>query len=311
MKFGLFCEWPNPGLRDWRTMFDEGVRQIQYAEEMGYDYVFVAEHHFSNYGMTPAPLLEAMYIAERTSRIKIVTTSVVLPEWPALRLAEEIAVLDNLSGGRIICGVGRKGLQLVRDFRAHGECVVAMDSDEHNPHLDICQQLGAVVLTGAVTDPALLDWLAADFVRHGWSLKHLHRRIVTGAAYRQGTGPGAPALRRLSAEQLRDALLAVSGVLRERAGGPPIWPELPREMLTANPALDQLAAELARATGLGGRGRERTDADKVRKSVSMAVWRDVERIGQQHAALGQHLTLGVNSGLVFRYTPDRERSWLT
>ena len=107
MKFGLFCEWPNPGLRDWRTMFDEGVRQIQYAEEMGYDYVFVAEHHFSNYGMTPAPLLEAMYIAERTSRIKIVTTSVVLPEWPALRLAEEIAVLDNLSGGRIICGVGR------------------------------------------------------------------------------------------------------------------------------------------------------------------------------------------------------------
>jgi hypothetical protein len=95
------------------------------------------------------------------------------------------------------------------------------------------------------THPELLDWLAAEFVRDGWSLKRLHRLIVTSATYRQassGTENGSEELlaryplRRLSAEQLRDALLAVSGLLKEKAGGPPVWPELPAEVLQANPA---------------------------------------------------------------------------
>jgi alkanesulfonate monooxygenase SsuD/methylene tetrahydromethanopterin reductase-like flavin-dependent oxidoreductase (luciferase family) len=107
MKFGIFYEWPNPQLRDWKTLFDEGIEQIQLAEEMGYDFVIVAEHHFSNYGMSPAPLLQAMAIAERTKRLRIATAVLVLPEWQPLRLAEEVAVLDNLTGGRFICGIGR------------------------------------------------------------------------------------------------------------------------------------------------------------------------------------------------------------
>lgn len=118
MKFGFFVEWPNPGLRDWRTVFNEGLEQIQYAEEMGYDFVFIAEHHFSNYGMTPAPLVAAAHIAQKTKRIKLVTTCLVLPEWPALRLAEEVAVLDNLTEGRFICGIGR-GYQPY-EFARHG-----------------------------------------------------------------------------------------------------------------------------------------------------------------------------------------------
>jgi alkanesulfonate monooxygenase SsuD/methylene tetrahydromethanopterin reductase-like flavin-dependent oxidoreductase (luciferase family) len=107
MKFGLFCEWPNPELRDWKQLFEEGIEQIQYAEEIGYDFVLIAEHHFSNYGMSPAPLLQALYIAERTRRIKIATAVLVLPMWQPLRLAEEVAVLDNLTGGRFILGIGR------------------------------------------------------------------------------------------------------------------------------------------------------------------------------------------------------------
>jgi hypothetical protein len=125
-------------------------------------------------------------------------------------------------------------------------------------------------------NPELLDWLASEFMREGWSLKKLHRLIVTGAAYRQSSIPkissppgfthsrahdlfamslkptrvappeavhadpiteySRPTLRRLSAEQLRDALLAVSGVLVNRTGGPPAWPSLPPEVLQANPA---------------------------------------------------------------------------
>jgi hypothetical protein len=99
------------------------------------------------------------------------------------------------------------------------------------------------------THPELLDWLATEFVREGWSLKKLHRLIVTSATWRQASsGASAPVsdnaqpllghqdLRRLSAEQLRDSLLSVSGLLQDRSGGPPIWPELPAEILQANPA---------------------------------------------------------------------------
>ena len=82
--------------------------------------------------------------------------------------------------------------------------------------------------------PDLLDWLAAEFVEHGWSQKHIHRLIVTSATYRQAstanprgmvTDASARLLwrfppRRLEAEALRDAVLAVSGNLDPRMGGP-------------------------------------------------------------------------------------------
>ncbi|MGI8603471.1 MAG: DUF1553 domain-containing protein [Verrucomicrobiales bacterium] len=103
--------------------------------------------------------------------------------------------------------------------------------------------------------PELLDWLAREFVRQGWSLKKCVRLLVTSATYRQRayvndetTRAKAEAIdasntllwrmnpRRLSAEQLRDAMLAVSGALQRHAGGPPAWPELPPEVLQANPA---------------------------------------------------------------------------
>ncbi|MCY4653317.1 MAG: LLM class flavin-dependent oxidoreductase [Dehalococcoidia bacterium] len=107
MQFGLFYEWPNPELRDWRVLFEEGVEQIQYSETLGFDYCLIAEHHFTNYGNSPAPLLQALYIGRRTRRIGIGTASVILPMWQPLRLAEEVAVLDNLLDGRFMCGVGR------------------------------------------------------------------------------------------------------------------------------------------------------------------------------------------------------------
>jgi len=83
--------------------------------------------------------------------------------------------------------------------------------------------------------PELLDWLAAEFMDHGWKNKRLHRLIVTSAAYRQGTVNAAAQkkdpdnrllgrfrLRRLDAESLRDSLLAVSGRLDATRFGPPV-----------------------------------------------------------------------------------------
>ncbi|MQC19361.1 MAG: LLM class flavin-dependent oxidoreductase [Chloroflexi bacterium] len=107
MQFGLFMEWANRGRRPWREMFDEGVREAVAAEEAGFDFVLLAEHHFSNYSEDPAPLIAALAIARETSRIRIGPGVAVLPEWQPLRLAEEMAVVDQLSGGRLIAGIGR------------------------------------------------------------------------------------------------------------------------------------------------------------------------------------------------------------
>ena len=90
-------------------------------------------------------------------------------------------------------------------------------------------------------DPALLDWLAGEFVHRQWSIKQMVRLIVNTATYRQAPGhlPASFATRlprRLSAEQLRDALLSVSGLLTQKNSGPPVWPDLPKEMLVSNPA---------------------------------------------------------------------------
>jgi mono/diheme cytochrome c family protein len=88
------------------------------------------------------------------------------------------------------------------------------------------------------THPELLDWLAAELVEHGWSLRHIHRLIVTSATYRQASTfrPEAAAVdaqarllwryppQRLSAEQIRDTLLTASGQLDLTAGGPGFLP---------------------------------------------------------------------------------------
>ncbi len=94
------------------------------------------------------------------------------------------------------------------------------------------------------THPELLDWLATEFVARGWSLKAMHRLMVTSATYRQSSRFRADAAqidpdndllwrmnrRRLEGEALRDALLSVSGQLNLKAGGPSVFPELPAEL---------------------------------------------------------------------------------
>ncbi len=122
------------------------------------------------------------------------------------------------------------------------------------------------------THPELLDWLAVEFMQRGWSIKELHRLIVTSATYRKKSGIGfqpvtsakaesrkddrqdayptafIPSVRRLDAETLRDALLAVSGLLKPYDAGKPLWPPVPDELLKAQPAI--LEAEKG---GDGGR----------------------------------------------------------
>jgi hypothetical protein len=93
----------------------------------------------------------------------------------------------------------------------------------------------------APSHPELLDWLATELVARGWSLKTMHRLMVTSATYRQSSTPPAATLRddpdnllfgrmnrrRLEGEAVRDALLAVCGQLTPQMGGPSVFPDLP------------------------------------------------------------------------------------
>lgn len=91
------------------------------------------------------------------------------------------------------------------------------------------------------TNQELLDWLAVDFMDNGWSVKKLHKRIVMSATYRQSSRVSPELLAkdpenkllargprvRLDAEQLRDSLLAVSGLMSKKIGGPSVFPPQP------------------------------------------------------------------------------------
>ena len=95
------------------------------------------------------------------------------------------------------------------------------------------------------THPELLDWLASEFVEGGWKLKRLHKLIMTSSAYRLSARADAanlkadPAnaylwrfnMRRLSGEEVRDSVLAVSGSLNLKMGGPSTYPKIPKEVL--------------------------------------------------------------------------------
>jgi hypothetical protein len=95
------------------------------------------------------------------------------------------------------------------------------------------------------THPELLDWLADEFIRGGWSIKRLHRLILQSSAYRMSARAdpaglrldpanslfGRFSMRRLAAEEVRDSILAVSGSLNPKAGGPSVYPPIPEEVL--------------------------------------------------------------------------------
>ncbi len=107
MKFGLFYLFSDFGNLSQDQLFKEVLDEIVYGEELGFDAVWLPEHHFSVYGMLGNPLQVAAIVADRTTTIKIGTAVVVLPLQHPLRVAEDAAMVDALSGGRLMLGIGR------------------------------------------------------------------------------------------------------------------------------------------------------------------------------------------------------------
>lgn len=111
MDFGMFTDFhirPNVTQAE---AFKESFNQVEAAEQLGMDAVWLAEHHFSpDRSVLAAPLVIASAIAARTSRIRIGLAVQVLPLTNPLRIAEEAATVDHISQGRFNFGIGRSGL---------------------------------------------------------------------------------------------------------------------------------------------------------------------------------------------------------
>jgi alkanesulfonate monooxygenase SsuD/methylene tetrahydromethanopterin reductase-like flavin-dependent oxidoreductase (luciferase family) len=115
MRFGYFQNIHDvTKKRDYSELLDE-LREVAVAcEEAGMDIFWLPEHHFSVWGreLLPNPLLMAADIAARTKRIRIGLAAAIITFWHPLRLAEDLAMLDHLTGGRLELGVGRGNYKL-------------------------------------------------------------------------------------------------------------------------------------------------------------------------------------------------------
>jgi len=106
MHVGMSTGFANHGQIDSGRFIREEMTQILYGDELGYESIFTTEHHFSDYSIAPNPLQYLSWLAPQT-RMRLGTSVVVVPWHDPVRVAEEIAVLDQLSGGRAIIGFGR------------------------------------------------------------------------------------------------------------------------------------------------------------------------------------------------------------
>ena len=210
MKLGLFnlmSFQDNPQgiqgvINDMRSM-------VGLAEELGFETAWFAEHHFSNYSISVSPLLMAAHMAGYSRRIKLGTAVIVLPLYQPMRLAQEIALVDRLTDGRLVLGIG-SGYQAY-EFDRYG-----MDVEQRNDILlanwDLIEaalvegQVESVSWQGrrittdfllntlqkplpplfvTTTNPALLQrfrrWGATSFVTAGWRGSPRLREMVADA----------------------------------------------------------------------------------------------------------------------------------
>jgi alkanesulfonate monooxygenase SsuD/methylene tetrahydromethanopterin reductase-like flavin-dependent oxidoreductase (luciferase family) len=119
MKFGVlqFFSWPERRVA-LPTVYERAMQRIEIMDKTGYDAVWLAEHHFSSFSVCPSVHVMGTHVAARTRNLRIGTAVSLAAFYHPLRLAEEVALLDVLSGGRVNWGAGR-GFDRV-EFEAFG-----------------------------------------------------------------------------------------------------------------------------------------------------------------------------------------------
>ncbi len=168
------------------------VALVQHAEECGFDSAWFAEHHFSNYCVCPSPLLMVSHCAGLTSRIRLGPAVVVVPLYQPVRLVEEIGMVAELCGERLLLGIGsgyqpyefdRFGADLAQSKSELDEFIRLMDTafasetfsfDGHNTRLPE---------TSIATRPTRLPpiWIAGDSeATHRLAARRGYTPIITG-----------------------------------------------------------------------------------------------------------------------------------
>jgi len=122
MHFGQFnlMGYRTPGTKA-HELYDNAVEQVKAAEANGFEIAWFAEHHFSNYCVCPSPLMMLARLAGETRRIKLGSAVVVTPLYEPVRLISEIGMVDALTHGRLVLGVG-SGYQPY-EFERFGEAL--------------------------------------------------------------------------------------------------------------------------------------------------------------------------------------------
>ena len=124
MKFDIFYQLPAARTQNVQDRYRELIDESIEADRLGFDTVWLAEVHFApRFSTMPTPLLLLAAIAERTTRLRLGTAVNLMPLHHPLRLAEEIATLDVLSGGRVEFGGGRGAFLL--NYRGYGVDMIA------------------------------------------------------------------------------------------------------------------------------------------------------------------------------------------
>lgn len=120
MKFGLlFSQQVPPGSGiAWSEPYQDMLHCLPRAEDLGYSSAFQVSHHAQKDGLCPGPLIACAAAATVTRHMRIGTGVLLVPLYAPLKLAEDVAVLDNLSGGRFVFGVAPG--YVAAEFAAHG-----------------------------------------------------------------------------------------------------------------------------------------------------------------------------------------------
>ena len=133
-------------------LYGQVMRQCELAEALGYDTFFCAEHHFHEYGVVPDPAAMLSALAQRTRRIGLGTAISILTFHDPRRIAETYSMVDMMSGGRLVFGVGSG--YLAHEFAGYG-IDPKEKRDRFNAALDIVQRL----MAGETVGKAVLNVL--------------------------------------------------------------------------------------------------------------------------------------------------------
>jgi alkanesulfonate monooxygenase SsuD/methylene tetrahydromethanopterin reductase-like flavin-dependent oxidoreductase (luciferase family) len=176
VQFGVlqFFSWPGRRV-PLPTIYERALDRVGIMDRTGYDCVWLAEHHFNTFSVCPSVHMMGTHIAATTSNLRIGTAVSLAGMYHPLRLAEEVAMLDVLSGGRVNWGAGRGndptefdvfGLDLAvsyAKFREHVDVVLkAWTCDRLTYHGDYVDLDDVEVLPKPVQQPHPPVWLAAS-----------------------------------------------------------------------------------------------------------------------------------------------------